>query len=170
MKNTLTVSEKYSRFWPAIAGGSILASILFMAAYIAVSDVLIGSYLRLGAFAFFVIGFLSLFKLRDGRIKIQITRVEESRDLDVEYTVRGREIHGELIDLKDIKQIKTDRMPNRSLYNDLNRTDRAVRFQKENMEGWLYLNEIHGRVIPLSEENADKIVAFIKSHHKPSEK
>ncbi|REL38202.1 hypothetical protein DYD21_06225 [Rhodohalobacter sp. SW132] len=164
MKSTLNVSEKYSRHWPAIAVGSIIASILFFGAYVAVSDVLIGSYLRLAAFAFFVIGFLSFFKIKDGRIEIQFeVNQKNSNELDVEYSVRGREIHAELIELDDIKDIKTDRMPNRSLYNDLNRTDRSVRFQKKNMEGWLYLNEIHGRVIPLSEDNANKIVAFILS-------
>ncbi len=163
MSQALTVSEKYSPYWPAVTIGSIVISMLFFAAYIMTSDVLIGSYLRLAAFAFFVIGFLSLFKLRDGRIKIDFELKEDAGPhLDILYSVRGRNIHAETIDISEIKELKVDQMPNLSLYNDFNKVDRSVRFQKENMDGWLYLNEIHGRVIPLSKENAEKIVRFIK--------
>lgn len=162
MSQVLSVSEKYSRYWPAIAIGSVIASVLFFGAYIMVSDILIGSYLRLAAFAFFVIGFLSFFKIKDGRIQIEFELKDNAGpDLDVNYMVRGRIIHAETIDISEITELKVDLMPNRSLYNDLNKIDRSVRFQKENMEGWLYLNEIHGRVIPLSKENAEKIVRFI---------
>lgn len=163
MSQTLTVSEKYSRYWPAIAIGSIIASILFFGAYVVVSDVLIGSYLRLAAFAFFVIGFLSLFKLRDGRMKIEFELEDDAGPhMDVYYSVRDRNVHAETIDLSEIHDLKIDKMPNRSLYNDLNQVDRSIRFKKENMEGWMYLIEIHGRVIPLSKENAEKVVEFIK--------
>ncbi|CAN5368255.1 hypothetical protein BH23BAC3_BH23BAC3_12410 [soil metagenome] len=163
MSQILTVSEKYSRYWPAIAIGSIIISILLFVAYIMISDVLIGSYLRLAAFAFFVIGFLSFFKLRDGRIQIDFELKDDAGPhLDVLYSVRDRIIHSETIDISEITGLKVDQMPNRSLYNDFNQADRSVRFQKENMDGWLYLNEIHGRVIPLSKENAEKIVQFIK--------
>lgn len=163
MSQTLTVSEKYSRYWPSIAAGSIILSIIMFGAYIMVSDVLIGSYLRLAAFAFFVIGFLSFFKLRDGRVQIDfVLKDDAGPHLDVLYSVRGRNIHAEMIDLSEITEIKVDQMPNRSLYNDFNKVDRSVRFQKEDMAGWLYLNEIHGRVIPLSKENAEVIVRYIK--------
>lgn len=163
MSQTLTVSEKYSRYWPAITIGSFIISILFFVAYIMISDVLIGSYLRLAAFAFFVIAFMSLFKLRDGRIQIDMELKDDAGPhLDLLYSVRGRNIHAETIDISEIKELKVDQMPNRSLYNDFNQVDRSVRFQKENMDDWLYLNEIHGRVIPLSKENAEEIVWFIK--------
>jgi len=169
MSQILTVSEKYSRFWPAIAIGSIIASIAFFGAYIFVTDVLIGSYLRLAAFAFFVIGFLSLFKLKDGRIDIEFELSEDAGPhMEVTYSARDRNIHAEMIDISEITALKIDQMPNRSLYNDFNNVDRTVRFQKENMEGWLYLNEIHGRVIPLSQENAEKIVQFLKRITKQS--
>lgn len=163
MTQTLTVSEKYSRYWPAIAICSIVVSIFFFGAYILVSDVLISSYLRLASFAFFVVGFLSLFKIKDGRIRIEF-ELEKDTDpnLDVQYSVRDRIIHAETIDLSEITEIKVDKMPNRSIYNDINKVDRSVRFKKENMDGWLYLNEIHGRVIPLSNQNAENIVRYIK--------
>ena len=163
MSQKLTVSEKYSRYWPAIAISSIIASIAFFGAYIMVTDVLIGSYLRLAAFAFFVIGFLSLFKLKDGRIVIDFELGDDAGPhMEVTYSVRDRYIHAETIDISEITGLKIDQMPNRSLYNDFNNVDRSVRFHKENMEGWLYLNEIHGRVIPLSKENAAEIVRFLK--------
>lgn len=163
MSRVLSVSEKYSRYWPAITIGSIILSIILFGAYINVTDVLIGSYLRLAAFAFFVIGFLSFFKLREGRIQIDFELKDDAGPhLDVYYSVHSRNIHAEMIDLSEITDIKIDQMPNRTLYNDFNKVDRSVRFQKENMEGWLYLNEIHGRVIPLSKENAEKVVGFIK--------
>lgn len=163
MSQNLTVTEKYSRYWPIIAIISVIASILFFGAYIYVSDVLIGSYLRLAAFAFFVIGFLSLFKIRDGRMNIEFELEDDAGPhMDVYYSVRDRNVHSETIDLSEIIELKVDEMPNRSLYNDLNHVDRSIRFKKENMEGWIYLIEIHGRVIPLSKENAEKVVHFIK--------
>lgn len=163
MSQILTVSEKYSRYWPVIAIGSIIASIAFFAAYIMVTDVLIESYLRLAAFAFFVVGFLSLFKLKDGRIVIDFELANDAGPhMEVTYSVRDRNIHAETIDISEITALEIGQMPNRSLYNDFNNVDRTVRFQKENMEGWLYLNEIHGRVIPLSKENAEQIVRYLK--------
>lgn len=165
MSNQLIVSEKYSRYWPAIAAGSLIVSALFLAGYIYTSNVLLESYLRLGAFAFFVVGFLSLFKLRDGKIKILYELDNEKKtDVKITYSVRDQNIHAESIDLSEIKSIKVDQMPNRSLYNDFYKADRSVRLKKKNMDGWLYLNEIHGRAIPLSQANAEKIVNFIREN------
>lgn len=165
MSNQLIVSEKYSRYWPVIAAGSLIVSALFLAGYIYTSNVLLESYLRLGAFAFFVVGFLSLFKLRDGKIKILYELDDEKKtDVKITYSVRDQNIHVESIDLSEIKSIKVDQMPNRSLYNDFYKADRSVRLKKKNMDGWLYLNEIHGRAIPLSQENAEKIVSFIREN------
>jgi len=162
MSLTLSVSEKYSRFWPLIAAGSLVASLLLFGAYLTVSDILTGSYLRLAAFALFVIGFLSLFKLRDGQITMDFSHQQTNKSvLDIEFSVRDQTIHAETIDLRDVDHIKVDVMPNRSIYNDLNRADRSVRLQKKNMDGWIYLNEIHGRVFPLTKENAAAIVEFI---------
>lgn len=165
MSNQLIVFEKYSRYWPAITAGSLIVSALFLGGYIYTSNVLLESYLRLGAFAFFVIGFLSLFKLQDGKIKILYELdTEKKTDVNITYSVRDQNIHAESIDLSEIKSIKVDQMPNRSLYNDLYKADRSVRLKKKNMDGWLYLNEIHGRAIPLTQANAEKIVDFIREN------
>lgn len=162
MSRSLTVSEKFSKLWPFAAAASLILSILFFVGYIYISDQLIASYLRLAAFAFFVIGFLSLFKLKDGQMEIKFEFREASPDeVEINYSVRDRSLHFETFDLTDIKEIKVDNMPNKSIYNDIYRLDRSVRIKKENMDGWLYLNEVHGRVIPLSEENADKIARFL---------
>lgn len=146
--------------------GSLVVSVLFLGGYIYTDSVLLEGYLRLAAFAFFVIGFLSYFKLREGQITILYELVDEENDMTITYSVRDQNIHAESIDLSDIKDIKVDQMPNRSLYNDFYKVDRAVRLKKKNMEGWLYLNELHGRMIPLSRENAEKVVTFIRKQIK----
>lgn len=166
MKDQLKVSEKYSRYWPAITMGSLVVSVLFLGGYIYTESVLLEGYLRLAAFAFFVIGFLSYFKLREGQITILYELVDEQNDMKITYSVRDQNIHAESIDLSDIKDIKVDQMPNRSLYNDFYKVDRAVRLKKKNMDGWLYLNELHGRMIPLSRENAERVVTFIRNQIK----
>ena len=164
MSKELRVTEKYSKYWPAVTFGSLLISAGLFAAFIYADDLLLESYLRLGAFAFFVIGFLSYFKLRDGQMTIHYT-LEKDREniLQVTYSADGNTHYEESIDLDDVTEIKTDDMPNRSLYNDFYKRDKSVRFKKRHMDGWLYLNELHGRVIPLSEENAKSIVTFINS-------
>lgn len=170
MSQSLTVSEKFSKLWPYAAAISLLLSVLLFAGYIYMSDLLIAGYLRLAAFAFFVIGFLSLFKLKDGQIVITYERSDEQpTKIIITYTVRNRNIHVESIDLADIKEIKVDKMPNRSIYNDFYNLDRSVRLKKKNMDGWVYLNEIHGRAIPLSKENALKIVDFLKTQKNVNE-
>jgi|AntRauTorcE11897_2_1112592.scaffolds.fasta_scaffold02514_4 hypothetical protein len=165
MSDQLKVSEKYSRYWPAASAGSLILSVLFVGGYIYSNDLLLESYLRLAAFVFFVIGFLSYFKVRDGKITI-IYELDHEKvaDINITYSVRDQNIHVESIDLSDIKDIKVDEMPNRSLYNDFYRLDKSVRLQKKNMNGWLYLNEFHGRMIPLSHPNAEKVVQFIRDH------
>lgn len=162
MSDQLKVSEKYSRYWPAITVGSLVASALFFAGFIYVNSALLESYLRLAAFAFFVIGFLSYFKLREGQITIIYNLADEENEMTITYSVRDQNIHEETVDLSDIKSIKVDQMPNRSLYNDFYKVDRSVRLKKKHMDGWLYLNELHGRMIPLNQENAEKVVDFIK--------
>lgn len=164
MSNSLTVFEKYSQYWPVISVGSILLSGFFLLAYILVSDVLVSSYLRLGAFAFFVVGFLGLFKVKDGQIRIDY-RLKETNPaiLEIIYSVKDRKIHAETIELSGVEDIKIDEMPNRTLYNDFYKVDKSVRFKKKDINDWLYLNEKHGRVIPLSKKNAEKIKSFLET-------
>lgn len=165
MSNRLEVTEKYSKYWPTVTFGSLLVSVALFAAFIYADNLLLESYLRLGAFAFFVIGFLSYFKLREGQMTLLYEIDNDQKNIvQISYSSDGRTLYQESIDLNDITEIKTDEMPNRSLYNDFYKRDKSVRFKKEHMDGWLYLNELHGRVIPLSQENASSIVAFIKTH------
>lgn len=164
MNETLNVTEKYSQYWPAITIGSLILSLLFLIGYNYSDDVLLESYLRLAAFAFFVIGFLSYFKLRDGQININYQKIDNESEMKITYSLRNQNIHAETVDLKEIVDVKVDEMPNRSLYNDFYKIDKSVRLKKKNMNSWLYLNELHGRMIPLSKENAEKIVTFLEKH------
>lgn len=165
MSKQLQVSEKYSRYWPAITVGSLVLSLIFLAAFIYVNGALLESYLRLAAFVFFVIGFLSYFKLRDGQITINYELSDEnSSEMMITYEVRDQNIHAESVDLSEIIDVKVDEMPNRSLYNDFYKIDKSVRLKKKNMSGWLYLNELHGRMIPLSESNAEEVVDYVKKN------
>lgn len=166
MSEFVKVSEKYSEYWPAITIGSLILSLLFLFGYIYSNDILVESYLRLAAFAFFVIGFLSYFKLRDGQININYQVNDDESEMKITYSLRNQNIHAESVDLKEIVDVKVDEMPNRSLYNDFYKIDKSVRLKKKNMNSWLYLNELHGRMIPLSRENAEKIVKFIKKKRK----
>lgn len=167
MNKELEVTEKYSKYWPAITVGSLIISVILFAAFIYTENLLLESYLRLAAFAFFVIGFLSYFKLRDGQMTIHY-KLEDAQGniLQISYSADGLTHYEESIDLDDVTELKTDDMPNRSLYNDFYKRDKSVRFKKRHMDGWLYLNELHGRVIPLSEENAKSIVTFINNLRK----
>ncbi|MFO7846864.1 MAG: hypothetical protein R6V27_09905 [Balneolaceae bacterium] len=161
MTKTLQVSEKFSKYWLPVMAGSFVASIALLTGYIFTDNALLESYLRLGAFAFFVIGFLSLFKLNDGKSTITYELSEDTHILEITYSVRGRKTHSESIDFRDVKAVKVDQMPNRSIYNDFYKADRSVRIQKKNMDGWMNLNEIHGRTIPLSRENAEKVIQYL---------
>jgi len=160
MSNELIVHEKYSRYWPIVALLSAVFTLLFFIAYQIVSDVLIEGYLRLTAFGFFALCVLSLFKVKDG--KMQITLTEKENLLKITYKLRDRTIHSEDLNLDLIKEVETAQMPNKSLYNDFMKSDRCIKFKRKNSENWLYLHEIHGRVIPLSGENAEKIVNHIE--------
>ena len=166
MSDFIKVSEKYSQYWPAITIGSLILSLLFLVAFFNSTDALLESYLRLAAFAFFVIGFLSYFKLRDGQININYQINDDESEMKITYSLRDQNIHAETVDLKEIVEVKVDEMPNRSLYNDFYKIDKSVRLKKKNMNSWLYLNELHGRMIPLSKENAEKIVEFIEKQTK----
>lgn len=166
MSEFIMVSEKYSQYWPAITIGSLILSLLFLVAFFNSNDALLESYLRLAAFAFFVIGFLSYFKLRDGQININYQINDDESEMKITYSLRDQNIHTETVDLKEIVEVKVDEMPNRSLYNDFYKIDKSVRLKKKNMNSWLYLNELHGRMIPLSIENAEKIVEFIEKQTK----
>ncbi len=159
MSQTLQIEEKYSRFWPMIATVSGIAAIVLFAYYLMVDEVLLEGYLRLISFSFFALMVLSLFKVKDGKVEIMFT--SDDGTLYLTYYVRDRLVYEEDFRLKKIKELKVDQMPNKSLYNDFAKKDRCVRFKKGNSEDWLYMAQLFGRVIPLTQDNAEKIEKFV---------
>lgn len=159
MNNTLVINEKYSQYWPLVAIISAILTLVFYISYHLIGDVLLQGYLRLSAFGFFALAVLSLFKLKDG--KVEITIELEGKKLVLFYRLRGKIIYEEEIDIKKIEAVEVSEMPNRSIYNDFKKSDRCVRFKRTDSENWIYLNEIHSRVIPLNKVNSEKIVSFV---------
>lgn len=161
MKSELVIQEKYSKLWPLIAITSGLVAVLLFSYYLMVDEVLLEGYLRLIAFSFFALAVLSLFKVKDGKVSILFKPADHS--LILSYSIRERLVYEESFQLNDIEEIKADQMPNKSLYNDFARSDRTVRFKKKKAVGWLYLTQLYGRVLPLTEQDADQIVDYIRS-------
>jgi hypothetical protein len=163
---TLTVKEKYSKHWLKIAVISAILAVLLFGAYLITADVLIEGYLRLAAFCFFALSLLSFFKVKDGQIKIDL-EIDEKGGLQIDYFVRNKKIAHDAFDLNRFDTIEIHEMPNRSLYNDFVTGDRAVRFKQKESSGWLYLTEVHGRVIPLDSKNATQVSEFINRYLNP---
>lgn len=161
--NQLTVKEKYSKHWPVIAVASALLALLLWGAYMFSADVLVEGYLRFAAFCFFALSLLSFFKVKDGQIRIDL-QFEDDETLLVNYQVRKKQIGSESFDMTKIEAVDINKMPNRSLYNDFATGDKTIRFKRVDSEGWLYLIEVNGRVIPLDNENAKKVFDFINSY------
>lgn len=160
---TLTVKEKYSRHWPVIAIASAVLAALLWGAYMLTSNVLIESYLRFAAFCFFALSLLSFFKVKDGQIQIDM-KVDDDGGLIMDYLVRNKQIGHDAFDLNRVESVEINQMPNRSLYNDFATGDRTIRFKRKDSDDWLYLTEVHGRVIPLDNSNAEKIHGFINNY------
>lgn len=159
MKDKLVIKEKYSKFWPLITAISLFLAVITFYFYWSSTDTLVGGYLRLTAFILFSIGVLSLYKLNEGQIEITVTLNDEI--IEFQYRSKNRLIHTEEWSSKEIASIKIDEMPNRSLYNDLIQSDRCLRFRRTNQSDWNYLNSIDGRVVPLSQDNANELVRFL---------
>jgi hypothetical protein len=160
---TLTVKEKYSQHWPKVAVISAILAVILFGAYLITADVLIEGYLRLAAFCFFALSLLSFFKVKDGQIKIELT-LDEVGGLQLNYFVRNNQIAHEAFDLNQIESVEIHEMPNRSLYNDFATGDRAIRFKQKESPGWLFLTEVHSRVIPLDSRNAQQVSDFINQY------
>lgn len=156
----LIVKEKYSKHWPVIAVVSAVIALLFWGAYMFSTDVLVEGYLRFAAFCFFALSLLSFFKVKDGQIRIDL-KFDDNDTLLVNYQVRKKQIASETFDLTKIKAIEINEMPNRSLYNDFATGDKTIRFKRTDSDGWLYLIEVNGRVIPFDNKNAQRVFAFI---------
>lgn len=160
MNKQLTIQEKYSRYWPAIAIISMCLAVIFFIFYQSVENVLWEGYLRLASFGFFALGLLSLFKIKDGQVEISVSIEEEVIKSD--YKVRDQVIHTEEWPKTDIFKLKIDEMPNKSLYNDIMKSDKCIRFCRNDEESWIYFNKLKNRVIPLSSKNANLLYEFLK--------
>lgn len=159
MKDKLVIQEKYFKHWPAVAAASLILSISFFFAYQVANDVLWIGYLRLASFAFFASALLSLFKIYDGRVEIHLTVKDDY--ISSEYKVRNKTVFSSEHHRSDFQNVKIDQLPNKSIYNDIMKSDRCVRFRRENESAWYYFNEIESRVIPLTKANAKKLRDFL---------
>lgn len=164
MTGSLTIREKYFRYWPVVAAASGMLAVILFISYQLISDVLFASYLRLSAFICFALSLLSLFKIKDGRVAIKFEPDSDGR-LTVTYFLRDKKVQQEIYTPEDIREIKIDIMPNRSIYNDLKRSERCLKIRKKKSEVWYYLNQVGGRVIPLREDDAAKTREFICSQN-----
>ncbi|PWN07562.1 hypothetical protein [Rhodohalobacter mucosus] len=157
-----TVHEKFSGSWPFIAAlSSVLAIILFVYSRVN-SDVLISGYLELSSFILFAVAVLSFFKLRDGRISIRIDFDRESSELLFSYYLNRSVVTNETLSITNKIEFKTGRMPDTSLYSEINRSDRTIRFREHPTDSWRYLFQYNSRVIPVSAENAEKTVEILR--------
>lgn len=158
----LVIQEKYSKYWPTIALASLLLSIALFISYQLMSDVLWIGYVRLASFGMFALALLSFFKVRDGQVEISIECEEDI--IRSTYTVQKRLIYQTESLRSDFDIIKVDEMPNKSLYNDIVRSDKCVIFKRKGDDTWYYFNQIDTRVIPLNEQNALKLQNFLEEN------
>ncbi len=165
MSRKLTVFEKYSKYWPQIVLLSLLLTIFFLISYIVATDLLLEGYLRLAAFGFFAITVLGLFKLKEGQIKIE-TEVTEEKVVNIQYFVRNKLMKKEEWSLAELHSLKVDEMPDKSLYNDILKSDRCIRFRRKDENEWIYLHKVSMKVVPLSQENALQIYHFLNKAKK----
>lgn len=158
--NKLVINEKYSEYWPLVAVLSLILAIILFIAYQMMDDVLWMGYVRLASFSLFALALLSYFKVRDGQVEITIK--VEGDVVESIYKVRNEIIFHVKHQTSDFYKLKIDQMPDKSLYNDFVKSDKCVRFRRENENAWYYFNEIESRVIPLSKENASQLYGFLK--------
>lgn len=161
MSNKLVVNEKYSRHWPTVTLISAVLCVVFYISYHLSADILLEGYLRLTAFGFFALALLSLLKVKDGKMEITLSTTDSA--LEIFYKLRNKTVHEEEIKLDMIEGVRTEQMPNRSIYNDFKKSDRCVRFKRSDSPNWIYLNEINGRVIPLDQKNAADVKQFVEN-------
>lgn len=160
MNQKLTVLEKYSRYWPQIAILSVVFSLIFLISYVLVTDVLVEGYLRLVAFVFFALAVLSFFKVKEGQITICV-EITDEKVVEIKYLLRDTLVKEEEWGLSEFHSLKVDEMPDKSLYNDIMKSDRCIKFRRKDEHDWSYLNKVNQKVVPLSEENALKVYHFL---------
>ncbi|MEX0639030.1 MAG: hypothetical protein WDZ29_04175 [Balneolaceae bacterium] len=160
--NRLILYEKYSRYWPHITVLSTITSLALLIIWLGSDNVLFSGYLQFGAFVFFAIALLCLFRWREGQMKIEMDS-DGHGILHIRYSVRNEPVGSEEFLLKGLESVKTDRMPDRSLADNLFKSGRTVRFKRQDSINWLYLNEVNGRVIPLDMKSAEQLRQFLEA-------
>jgi len=158
----LRIEEKYSAQWPLITVVSMILAVTIFSSLLFIDSTLLAGYVRLTAFAFFAIGVIGFFKLRDGKVTLHFS-MEDENFLLLEYIVKSELKHSENWDLKHIATVKIEEMPNRSFYNDIVTTDRCIAIRYKDENDWTYLHKLYGRVIPLKNESAVKIKNFLEN-------
>lgn len=158
--HVLTLHEKFSGYWPSVAVlSAVSAAALFVYSRIQ-AEVLKSGYLELASFILFSVAVFSFFKLRDGRITISIELEDDG--LKIVYLLKNKTVLSEQLPAEKIDDLKTDRMPDSSLYTEINRSDRTIRFREKDSGEWHYLFQYNSRVIPLSAENAEHTVQLLQ--------
>lgn len=137
-------------------------SLLIFAASHLVDNVLLNNYLQLSSFCLFALFLLGLFKLRDGQVVIELS-AEPGESLVVHYRIDHELVNSSELTPGSVRQFKVSRMPDKSLYNNLNRKDRTIRYQDDQSQ-WHYLFEYKDRVIPFTEDEALRAEAFLITH------
>lgn len=164
MNQSISIIEKYSRHWPLITYISISLSVLFFSAYLLSNGVLLTGYLRLFAFVFFAAGVFGLFKMKDGRVRIEVE--SESNGSVVSRFYRGDELLlEESWNLRELHDAEITEMPNKNFYYDLVKSAKAVRVRGEKDDSWLYFNKLSNRVVPLDNEQAEALCSFLEKLH-----
>ena len=158
----LKIEEKYSAQWPLITAVSMVLALAIFLSLFFIENILLIGYIRLGAFAFFALGVIGLFKLREGKVSL-ILSADKDHFLIVSYNVKNEEKHSESWDLRSFETVKVDEMPNLSFYNDIVTSDCCVAIRNQNENDWTYLLKMYGRVIPLRKSSAVKIKNYIES-------
>lgn len=161
--NRLQIEEKYSAQWPLITVVSFILAAAIFSSLLIIENTLLAGYVRLGAFAFFALAVIGLFKLRDGKVSLVLS-VDEDQYLTVSYKIKNQLKHSENWDLKHIESVKVVEMPNRSFYNDIVTSDRCVVFRNQDESDWTYLHKMNGRVIPLRQDSANSIRDYVEKN------
>lgn len=160
MQHSLTIVEKYSRYWPVAA---IFSGILSIVVYLLSLDVdvLTAGILRLAAFGLFSLSVFSFLKWRDGQMIIEIKEVDDNSVI-LNYSRRNRQILEESIDLSDIRDVRFSTRPDRTLFSSITWGGVSLQVKSGKSKDWIYLFSVYDRVLLLDKEDADSAISYFK--------
>ena len=158
MNNSITVQEKFSKYWKPLTTVSGILAITCFALYFKSGNILAGGYLQLSSFIFFIIFLIGSVKLYEGKTRIEC--FANDMNLDVKFFRKDRKVAEGEIDLSKIEKVEISELPNKTIYNDIVRSDKCIRLKNKSGQ-WFYLNEISEQVVPLDIRNAKKMYDFL---------